>query len=78
VKRKSGRIRPREVLGDHGRQTHLGVVWKPESGQEAFLPELSSPFSDLNCEGSTRRGQSGLQLRIATTEGALLFMPTKS
>ena len=36
----------------------LGVVWKPGSGQEAFLPELSSPFSDLNCEGSTRRGQT--------------------
>jgi hypothetical protein len=124
VERKSGRIRPREVMGDHRRQTQqgrmelgwvraidsegrtiwiadahrgdgkrfivhadeklrgflklesvtracgklscrageifstLGVVWKPGSGQEAFLPELSSSFSDLNCEGSTRRGQT--------------------
>jgi hypothetical protein len=36
----------------------LGVVWKPGSGQEAFLPELSSPFSDLHCEGPTHRGQT--------------------
>ena len=29
----------------------LGVVWEPGSGQEAFLPEVSSPFSDLHCQG---------------------------
>ena len=31
---------------------------EPGSGQEAFLPELSSSFSDLYCEGSTHRGQT--------------------
>src|SRR5260370_42682153 len=31
---------------------------EPGSGQEAFLPELSSPFSDAHCQGSTRREQT--------------------
>jgi hypothetical protein len=31
---------------------------EPGSGQEAFLPKLSSPFSDLQCQGSTHRGQT--------------------
>src|SRR6476660_8896482 len=31
---------------------------EPGSGQEAFLPELSSPFSDVHCEGFTHRGQT--------------------
>jgi hypothetical protein len=38
--------------------SRLGVVWNRGQRQEAFLPELSSPFSDLHCQGSTHWGQT--------------------
>ena len=46
------------VLTSRRNLFHARRCLEPGSGQEAFLPELPSPFSELHCEGSTHRGQT--------------------